>query len=658
MYSTLRLIVSAIPAIGTSYLSWRYTMSDHGFHDFSKLEVLSASVMAVSWITYIVCDSFFPYIWGDLAGIPLLLKLKNQVKKLQKEEVTMATMFERTVARVPEKCALIYKDESYTFSEVHDKANQVANLLKSWNIPKGEAVAIFMVNEASMVWVSLGLVKLGVTAANINSNIRHESLIHCLKTCACKRAIVSKQLLNALDGVLEAIPELLLYVNDVPPIYLPAGYYPFCIDEHPTTMVGPEARKHLSMKDTVCYIFTSGTTGLPKAAKIMYSRIHPIFILYQVLGYTEDDVIYVCLPMYHSLAGAMGLASAVTCGATIFLREKFSATEFWNECRKHKVTVILYIGELLRYLLNQPKNSQDGEHDIRLAVGGGFREDIWNEFVTRFRIPKVIEFFGATEGTTLMFNLNNKAGACGQYSPFKRLIDPYPKCLVKFDMDTTMPIRDDKGRCIEVKQGETGLFMASFTPYTNPEKIYEGSADLGVKKVVRNAFKEGDVYFNFGDLMYQDEEYNLYFADRIGDTFRWKGENVSTLEVANILTKLVFINDANVYGVKIPGCDGRAGMASIELADNQKDLKPRQLPEIYAECVKSLPVYARPLFLRIPRTWEVTSTFKHQKMKKQQEGFDITQVSDPVYCIDNVLKTYSRVTQDMYTKLTSGKVRF
>ncbi|XP_060561812.1 long-chain fatty acid transport protein 2-like [Ruditapes philippinarum] len=406
-------------------------------------------------------------------------------------------------------------------------------------------------------------------------------------------------------------------------------------------------RQNIKTNIPSCYIFTSGTTGLPKPAIVTHLKSVGFTKFFQFFNFGPSDIVYTCTPLYHSAGFGLGLLNTIDQGATMVLKRKFSAHQYFDDVRKYNVTVIQYIGELCRYLLSVPENPLDGQHNVRVAVGNGLRADIWENFKERYNIPNICEFFGATEGTIALMNLSNRVGSCGRYSPLINRMDPTPKLLVKVEIDTGDVIRDKNGHCIPVKVGEPGLLLGAIPFYYQDMQFYKGGKEINEKKILRNVLKEGDAYFNFGDMLTMDSDYFVYFKDRIGDTFRWKGENVATYEVSNVLTKLDVIHDANVYGVEISGSEGRAGMAAIHLEDNVT-ITPQILKDIFHHAKENLPSYARPLFLRFPKEQAVTTTLKQQKTQLRKEGFQPQDIDDPLYYYDEQNKTYSPLTVDTY----------
>ncbi|KAL3865941.1 hypothetical protein ACJMK2_043286 [Sinanodonta woodiana] len=579
---------------------------------------------------------------GQKAGIRIQHDVDN--------ERYLIRMFEEDVARVPQKAFILFEDRVYTYEYVDQQANKVAHVVSQWNLQMGDTVAMMMVNEPAFVWTFLGLQKLGIAAAFINYNVRQKSLLHTVRACEAKALILGhgEQIFHAVEEIKSDLGDLPIYLHGL--VKPGSGYLSWdeAMERALPVPVYIKSRPKLTMTMPCCYIFTSGTTGLPKPAIITQSRAIGISKFFQLCDFCENDIVYITTPLYHSAASGIAMMAVIDQGATMALRRKFSASHYWEDVRKYDVTVIQYIGELCRYLLAVPEHPDDGKSRVRAAIGNGLRVDIWEKFVKRFNVPKIYEYFGATEGTAAFMNLSNKIGACGRLSPFLNMLDPTPKYLVKCT-DSGVPVRDKSGRCVPVKIGEPGLLIAAVPARYQTLDFYKGGKDINEKKVIRNVFEDGDVYFNFGDLLMLDKDYFTYFVDRVGDTFRWKGENVSTNEVSNVLNALDIIHDANVYGVEIPGKDGRAGMAAIHLEKNLP-INEKILKEIYNHCEKNLPHYAQPVFLRFPPEMSVTVTFKQLKTEFVKDGFNPHCISDPLFYADDRKKTYSPLTKDSYSQ--------
>ncbi|TNN31172.1 Long-chain fatty acid transport protein 3 [Liparis tanakae] len=398
------------------------------------------------------------------------------------------------------------------------------------------------------------------------------------------------------------------------------------------------------------FIFTSGTTGLSKAARVGHMKAIVSMAFLHLCGATSDDVIYVTLPLYHMSASLLGIGGCIHLGATCVLKKKFSASQFWKDCVKHDVTVVQYIGELCRYLFNQPAVPEEKTHRVRLAAGSGLRSDVWREFARRFGRIKIREGYGLTEASIGFLNYTDEVGPIGRASYFNKLSMPFE--LLRYDPQTYEPVRTDSGRCVRAAIGEAGILVAPLTAM-NPFLGYAGNQVQSEKKLLRGVFKDGDVYFNTGDLLLHDHRDFLYFRDRIGDTFRWKGENVSTTEVSEVLGLLDFIQETNIYGVTVPGHEGRAGMAAVVL-------KPDHILDganLYAHLVKTLPAYAWPWFLRVQTSLDVTETFKQQKMKLVQEGFDPEVTEDLLFFLDVSQKDFVPLTERLYHDIVTGNVK-
>ncbi|XP_045156369.2 long-chain fatty acid transport protein 2-like isoform X2 [Mercenaria mercenaria] len=601
--------------------------------------------------------AFFPWIGYDLTMMKHGRKAGKMILRDNEIGRYLINMFEEAVAKHPKKPFVIFEDRVYSYEFMNDQANKVANIAAKWGLKLGECVAIMIENEPSFIWTFLGLQKLGIAVAFINFHIRGQPLIHTIKACEAKALIIGPD-----DQIFQSVEEVRHDIGQIP-IYAHGrdrgtGYESWdslMFSTFPVP-VCPSVRQGMGFSTPCCYIFTSGTTGLPKPAIITQAKGVGISKFFQLFDFMPSDILYTCTPLYHSAAGGLGLMNTLDQGSTMVLKRKFSAHQYFEDVRKHNVTVIQYIGELCRYLLTVPESPLDKTHKIRLAIGSGLRTDIWKQFEKRYNIPWVIEYFGTTEGTAALMNLENKFGACGRISPFLNRLDPTPKLLVKVDVDTGDVIRNKNGHCIQVKAGEPGLLLGGIPHHYGDMQFYKGGREINEKKLLRNVLKEGDCYFNFGDMLTMDSDYFVYFKDRLGDTFRWKGENVATYEVSNVLTKLDVIHDANVYGVEVPGSEGRAGMAAIHL-ENNAETSQKILKDIFLHAKENLPSYARPLFLRFPKEQAVTTTLKQQKTQLRKEGFHPQDIDDPLFYYDDQNKTYSPLTVETYGQfLTKSKL--
>ncbi|OWK51980.1 Long-chain fatty acid transport protein 3 [Lonchura striata] len=426
------------------------------------------------------------------------------------------------------------------------------------------------------------------------------------------------------------------------------------------------------MNDTCLYIFTSGTTGLPKAARVSHLKSIMCLGFYELVGASSRDVVYLALPLYHMAGSLLGIVGCLGIGATCVLKEKFSASHFWDECRAEGVTVFQYIGELCRYLVNQPQVRAGGgaggdpgvapeltvapqrpgerQHGLRLAVGSGLRPDVWRSFQRRFGPVRIVETYGMSEGNVSLFNYTGTPGAVGRCSFIYKLFSPFE--VVRYDVAAGAPERDEAGRCIRARTGETGLLIAPVTRRT-PFLGYAGSRELSEQKLLRGVFAEGDEFFNTGDLVEQDEQQFVRFRDRTGDTFRWKGENVATTEVAEALLAHESLQEATVYGVTVPGHEGRAGMAALVLRPGRS----LDGPGLYRHLEQRLPPYARPRFLRLQERLDVTETFKQRKVRLARDGCDPARVPVPLLLLDEAARAFVPLDRERWRRLRDGRLR-
>ncbi|XP_004609886.2 long-chain fatty acid transport protein 6 [Sorex araneus] len=617
--------------------------------------------MSLSWLAglgagmvflHFVQKLVFPYFWDDFCYLLKVVRygIRLQVYSYKGELFTVLDKFLSHAKKQPQKPFIIHEGDIYTYQDVDKRSSRVAHaLLNHSTLKRGDTVALLMSNEPDFLHVWFGLAKLGCVVAFLNSNVRSNSLLHCIRCCEPKAVIVGADLLGTIEEILPDIPEGISVwgMKDL----VPKGVISLK-EKLSTASDKPVPRSfHVasSLKSPCLYIFTSGTTGLPKAAVITQLQILKGSAGLWAFGCSPDDIIYITLPLYHSSGSLLGIGGCIELGATCVLKKKFSASQFWNDCKKYNVTVFQYIGELCRYLCKQPKREGEKDHKVRLAVGNGVRKDVWKEFLDRFGNIKMCEFYGATEANICFMNHTGTIGSVGRTNFFYKLFFNFD--LIKYDFKKDEPIRNAEGWCSRVKKGEPGLLISRVNA-KNPFFGYAGNKKHTEKKLLCDVFKKGDVYFNTGDLMVEDQSF-LYFWDRIGDTFRWKGENVATTEVADVIGKLDFIEETNVYGVAVPDYEGKAGMASIILKPN----KSLDLEKLYEQVVTFLPAYACPRFLRIQEKMEMTGTFKLQKFNVVEEGFCPLKISDPLYFMDNLKKSYVPLTKELYEQIIIGKMK-
>ncbi|XP_023264527.1 very long-chain acyl-CoA synthetase-like [Seriola lalandi dorsalis] len=612
-------------------------------------------ILATILITPFALKTLSPYLWMDILYFGDLLRIfvRFVSRRRRRPLFFVLDRFLEQTAALPHKPFIVFENEIYSYTHTDKRSNKVANALRAQRgYRAGDTVALFMGNEPAFLFTWLALAKLGSPVALLNHNIRTKSLLHCFNCCKAKVLIAASELKDAVEDVLPSLTEqgvtVLLMTKhcDTPGI----ESFSDKVDEAPDTPLPQSLRSHITFKSPAVYIYTSGTTGLPKAAVVNQNRLLTALAVLASNGVTPSDVIYLNLPLYHTAGFIVGFIGSIETGSTIILKRKFSASQFWDDCRKHSVTVIQYIGEVMRYLCSTSKRENDKDHKVRLAIGNGVRADVWREFLSRFGNIQVREFYASTEGNVGFINYAGKIGAIGRVHFLHRKLFPYT--LVKYDTERDEPIRDANGLCVESPKGETGLLVSKITDIA-PFVGYAQSEEQTERKRLRDVLKKGDLYFNSGDLMRIDEDNFIYFQDRVGDTFRWKGENVATTEVSDILTISDCLKEANVYGVQVPGHEGRIGMAAVTVEEGAQF----DGSQMYSHVVSYLPSYARPRFIRIQNAVEVTGTFKQMKMKLVEESFDPGRIQDPLYVLVDNEKAYIPLTAPVYSSIISGNIK-
>ncbi|XP_065907543.1 long-chain fatty acid transport protein 4-like [Dysidea avara] len=579
-----------------------------------------------------------------------------ELERCRAENSTILDLFNRTLVKHRNKPAILYEDQIWTFQDLEEYSNSVANYFHSEGFTFGDTVAILLENSPEYVGLWLGMAKIGIHTALINTNLSGDGLLHCISVSGAKCLVyggefseVVANISSSLQG--DGVGEFkMMCVHGYSSVVQNAVK----LDEKlgaASKQPPPDGLYDKSFFGVLFYIYTSGTTGLPKPAIIKHSRyLFSTLAISKAFGIHESDIIYNTLPLYHSSGNTLGVGAMITLGSTLALRKKFSASNFWNDCIKYKCTVIIYIGEICRFLLSQPTKPSDTQHCVRLAFGNGLRAHIWEAFKERYQIPQIGEFYGATEGNTGVTNTTGKVGAVG----FISFLTPSSVHLIHIDPDTNEPIRNSSGFCEIVDYNEPGEIVGEIIPKSATRQFdgYKGLESQTRKKILTDVFTKGDMYFHSGDIMKMDEQGYLYFTDRSGDTFRWRGENVSTTEVENTVAKI--LNDSQVacYGVEITGSEGRAGMIAVV---KQDDI---DFVELAKEVQKRLPSYAVPLFVRLVDKLDYTSTSKIMKRQLKEESFNINCINDPVFFLEPVNKVYVPLTEDIYKKICDEEYKF
>ncbi len=544
--------------------------------------------------------------------------------------------------------ALTFEGKTLTYGEMDAVANRFAHWAKGMNIRRGQVVALFLPNRLEYFPIWYGLSKIGVVTALINNQLAGLPLAHCLNISGAAHVIVDSE----TSGVFEQAKTLLERPMQQWVLGQAHGDQRDLVQALKSCSQLPpdrSVREGMTAKDTALYIYTSGTTGLPKAARITHVRAQLYMRAFAgATAATAQDRIYVALPLYHATGGLCGLGAALLNGGSAVLKKKFSASQFWPDVAGEDCTMFVYIGELCRYLVNHPETEQEHGHKLRLAFGNGLRGDVWAEMKSRFKIPEILEFYGSTEGNVSLFNFDGKVGAIGRAPKWLR--NKFSVRLVQFDVETEQPVRGMNGLCIECGPGQVGECIGAIGG--DARTAYTGYVDKAAseKKILHDVFERGDAWFRTGDLMRMDADGYFYFVDRIGDTFRWKGENVSTNEVAERLAAVPGVTEANVYGVTVEGADGRAGMAGL-VVEPGFDIK-----QFGDQVGRELPPYAQPVFVRILPAIETTGTFKHRKLDLVADGFDPGKVKGAIFWRDPA-KGYVKLTKPAFEKLSAGGVK-
>lgn len=545
---------------------------------------------------------------------------------------------------------LIYQGRFFTYREVNEQANKYAKAIQERGLKEGDVCAMALENRPEFFFTWFGLTKLGVVVAFINTQIQGEVLEHAIATTNSTVVIVGEECIARFIDTPALADKKVLLVADAEMPEKPN--LPDWIDTSFDDSVAAQApeqadftRSATKGETPTLLIFTSGTTGLPKAA--IYSHMRWLTsgdVMVQTTNATKNDVFYCCLPLYHGAAATSVTSTALASGASIVVRRKFSVSQFWNDIKSYDVTVFQYIGEICRYLLNHADNTsvKPKDHSLRCMLGAGLSEKSWRRWIEYFGEMDIFEGWGSTEANTNLINVDNYIGSCGRIPRWDRTNFR----LVKFDTETDAYVKDNDGFNILCKPGEVGEGLGliinhpdfgggRFEGYTSPEGTQ--------KKILRDVFRKGDEYWRSGDLLRYDDNGYFYFVDRIGDTYRWKSENVSSQEVADALADFEGAELINIYGVQVPQNEGRAGMAAIVMQSGHQ-FDP---DAFYQLTTKKLPNYAAPQFVRVSKAADMTSTYKLRKVDLQKQGYDPVACGEPIYVRNDKLACYQEYSEEV-----------
>lgn len=567
---------------------------------------------------------------GVLADVPVIVRgVVTGLLARPTSKTSIGKVFQARAARYGNRVFLRFGDQQLTYREANEAANRYAAVLAARGVGHGDVVGIMLRNSPSTVLMMLAVVKCGAIAGMLNYHQRGEVLAHSL-------GLLDAKVLVAESDLVEALTEC----GNPGPAPMTIEEMDRLASTAPTA--NPPSASAVLAKDTAFYIFTSGTTGHPKASVMSHRRWLAALAAFGGLGLRlkGSDTLYSCLPLYHNNALTVAVSSVINSGATLALGRSFSASRFWDEVIASDATAFIYIGEVCRYLLNQPAKPTDRAHKVRVIAGNGLRPEIWEEFTARFGIGRVCEFYAASEGNTAFINIFNVPKSTG--------IAPMPLAYVRYDPDTGAPLRDERGRVMRAPAGEPGLLLSP----VNKLQPFDGYTDPAAseKKLVRNAFREGDCWFNTGDVMSPQGMGHAAFVDRLGDTFRWKGENVATTQVEAVVGADKSVEECAVFGVEVPRTGGRAGMAAVKLRDGA-EFDGKEL----ARCAyEQLPPYALPLFIRVVDSMEHTTTFKSRKVDLREQAYG-PGIKDPIYVLAGRDEGYVPFYDEYPDEVAAGK---
>lgn len=588
--------------------------------------------------------------WRYVRGVYRALRVVTPMARHRTR--TFPGAVETLARQYGDRPALLSERESLSFAAYDARANRYARWALSNGVGKGDVVCLLMANRPEYAAIWLGIVRAGGVVALLNTHLRGTALAHCINIVRPRHVIVADELLPAYESaapLVEAGSGVWGHGEEGPG-GLRIDTAIEALDDGP---LAASDRPVLTLDDPCLYIYTSGTTGLPKAAHINHYRVYGAMLAFsRFMEATRDDRVYNCLPMYHTSGGVLAIGSALVAGGSVFIREKFSVSEFWDDVVANDCTRFQYIGELCRYLLNAPPQANERAHRLRVACGNGLRPDIWGAFRERFGIEHIREFYAATEGNAILFNFDDTAGSVGRVPRWARAI--FPVTTVRYDIEREAVVRGADGLCVECADGEVGELVSQIVINPlKPSQRFDGYADRleTEKKILRDVFVPGDMWFRSGDLMRRDRRGYFFFVDRIGDTFRWKGENISTAEVAEALGACPGVAEVAVYGVAIPGVEGRAGMAAVVPGEGF------DLAVLRVRMHEGLSPHARPLFVRVGAALEATTTFKQRKVDLVRQGCDPGTSADPIFFDDTSAGHFVRLDAALFARLGSGGIR-
>jgi len=567
-------------------------------------------------------------------------------KVFENPNQSLGTYVEHHAKISPNKPALFFEDRSWTWKQFNKQANIFANFFLEQGLKPGDTIALMIENSPEYFFITTGINKIQAVSALVNINQRRQALVHSIKIVNPKYIIVDGEYFPSLLEVVDELPfkkDEILILNRNSDNQI--NYFDLqnqlenISDENPTTT------KNSTLTQLGFYIYTSGTTGLPKAVIIENQAItwNGVFYGCSITQANSNDIVLIANPLYHSLSICTAWGIVVYIGATVVLRKKFSASNFWKDVRKYKISFTTYVGEIPRYILNQPPSEYEKNHTLKKMLGLGLRKDIWIKFKERFQIEHIFEYYSSTEGYGPIVNIDEVPGMIGRNNIQNH-------ALAKVDQETGELFRNKNGFYIKCEPGDVGMSLMKIEDIENFKKYSDNEKTN--QRVILDVFEKGDAYFITGDLLQLHDNMWMSFADRFGDTFRWKGENVSTQEIENILNTHESILMSAVYGVEIPNHEGKAGMAAIKF-DQTFGFKSEEISRFV---LKVLPKYSLPIFIRIRQNLEVTGSNKIRKSSLRKEGYNINEIKDPLYFWNSSIKKYIPFDISKYREIIKGQI--
>lgn len=570
----------------------------------------------------------------------------NEMQKIiHKQNQSIGTAVEEIAEEMPDNAALYFQDLSYSWKELNQNCNKYSHFFLDLGAKPRDTIAIMLENSPEYIFLTTGINKIQCISALININQRKQALIHIFKISEPKWIIIDGQNLPFFNDIVSELPyskDQIFVVNNYNEIS--HDFRDLSEEIKPKPILNPKTTYNSILKETSFYIFTSGTTGLPKAVNMenfkLFVQTNLLFLGLARIG--SNDIIYIPTPLYHNLGIGVAWIGAFLTGAAVVLPKRFSASHFWKDIQKYNVTFTLYVGEIPRYLLNQPPSEFEKNHSLKKMLGLGLRKEIWEKFQSRFKVDHIFEFYGLTEGHRSLINADEVPGMIGRLSQSGLV-------MAKVDPETGEFFKNERGFCVKCRTGDIGMALIKiekgtfFTGYKDKDKTH--------KKFMHQVFRKNDIYFNTGDMLKMHEDLWVSFADRFGDTFRWKGENVSTLEVESIINSYTSIDMSAVYGVSIPNTEGKAGMAAIKLNPSLKfdsDDFSRFIVDVF-------PSYSIPVFIRFRDELELTGPLKIKKTNLRQEAYDINAIKDQMLMWNSKEKKYVSFTNTLYQELMKSE---